>query len=319
MPEAHLNRILGEVKGSGVLEALVERLSPSDLQSLLMEVAGRRAAKVTPAGLLKRFKEDRFSRLAAADPRDALEFDRLAYSVATPAFEPVELSPVCPLGTVSAVGTVSQNKVVATVRSSEVVSDLTNVMALECAVRRSSGAIVRLCSSHRLLRAQGISGPISFAHFRVFGLCSAGRDSGSHGFEFGELCEQINVHLRLLSALRLIWPGIEAVRVFLTDLRGDLEGRLGEAVVEPLRCEFPDVEFGFDRERTTARNYYQTASLDIRVLDGTGEEMSLGDGGFTSWTAQLLGNQKERLLISALGSERLCVLFGKHRKPVVPE
>lgn len=313
MPEGQLDRILREVEGAGVLEALVERLSPSDLQSLLMEVARIRAAKVTPAGLLRRFREDRFSRLAAADPRDAVEFDRLAFSVAAPAFQPIELSPVCPLGTVSSVGTVSQNKVIATVRNSEVVADLTNVMALECALRRSTSEVVRLCSSHRLMRVQGISGPISFAHFRVFGLCSAGRDTGSHEFEFGALVEQIRVYLLVLGGLRSLWPRVGSARVLLTDLRGDLEGRLEEAVVKPLRAEFPEVSFGFDPDRTTARGYYRTVSLDIRLVDASGEELSIGDGGFTDWTAKLLGNRKERLMISALGSERLCVLFGEHR------
>ena len=312
MREKMLDRIVREAEADGWMAALGGKLSSSDLQSLLIEIARLRSAAISPAMLLRRYKEDRFVRLAAASPRDMADFDALAFALASPLFVPVELSPVCPLGTVSAVGTVSQNKVVATGRNSEVVSDLTNVMALECALRRSGGDIVRLCSSHRLLRAQGISGPISFAHFRVFGLCSAGRDTGSHGFEFGALLEHVGVHLRVLAKLRYMWPRVGSVRVFLTDLRGDLEGRLGGAVVEPLRAEFPDVAFGFDPDRTTARGYYKTVSLDIRLVDSSGEELSIGDGGFTDWTAKLLGNRKERLMISALGSERLCVLFGAH-------
>jgi hypothetical protein len=35
----------------------------------------------------------------------------------------------------------------------------------------------------------------------------------------------------------------------------------------------------------------------------------LTDGGFTDWTAQLLNNKKERLLISGLGPERLVSQF----------
>ena len=38
----------------GLLEALAERLAPTDLQSLLVEVYRRRAASQTPADLLKR-------------------------------------------------------------------------------------------------------------------------------------------------------------------------------------------------------------------------------------------------------------------------
>jgi hypothetical protein len=33
--------------------------------------------------------------------------------------------------------------------------------------------------------------------------------------------------------------------------------------------------------------------------------MEVGDGGFVDWTARLLGNRRERLLISALGVDRL--------------
>jgi hypothetical protein len=33
------------------------------------------------------------------------------------------------------------------------------------------------------------------------------------------------------------------------------------------------------------------------------------DGGFTTWTQLLLSNRKERLLISGLGTERLCSQF----------
>jgi hypothetical protein len=40
-------------------------------------------------------------------------------------------------------------------------------------------------------------------------------------------------------------------------------------------------------------------------------EYLLVDGGFSTWIQQLLSNQKERFLISGLGSERVCSVFGK--------
>jgi hypothetical protein len=46
------------------------------------------------------------------------------------------LSPVTPLGTCGVVGPVSQNRVVSTVRGTEVVSDSTNALAVEAATRR---------------------------------------------------------------------------------------------------------------------------------------------------------------------------------------
>ena len=37
---------------------------------------------------------------------------------------------------------------------------------------------------------------------------------------------------------------------------------------------------------------------------------SIGDGGFTDWTARLLSNEKERLLITGYGTDRLAAFTG---------
>jgi hypothetical protein len=52
----------------GTGEALGE-LSATDLQTLLLSVARTRAAQVRPADLLRRWREGRFVRPAACDPR----------------------------------------------------------------------------------------------------------------------------------------------------------------------------------------------------------------------------------------------------------
>jgi hypothetical protein len=39
-----------------------------------------------------------------------------------------------------------------------------------------------------------------------------------------------------------------------------------------------------------------------------GEPREVGDGGFTDWTARLTANQKERLLILGLSTDRLAAL-----------
>src|SRR5262249_47677478 len=121
-----LDRILREGDTPDLLEILAERLSPTDLQSLLLEVYRRRAARPTPTRLLEQYESNRFVRPSSVDPRTLLEFDRVALSLATPVFEPVELAPVCPLGTTSVVATVSQNNTVSTVRNTELVADSTN-------------------------------------------------------------------------------------------------------------------------------------------------------------------------------------------------
>ncbi|NUW41982.1 hypothetical protein [Nonomuraea rhodomycinica] len=55
---------------------------------------------------------------------------------------------------------------------------------------------------------------------------------------------------------------------------------------------------------------YRDACFEIRATTPAGDDLNLGDGGFVTWSADLLGNAKERLLISGLGLERLCERFG---------
>jgi hypothetical protein len=320
MASRPLPRILRESGVVDLLEALAERLAPTDLQSLLLEVYRRRAARQTPAGLLGQYERNRFTCPSPVDPRALAAFDRLAYAFAAPPFVPIELSPVCPLGTTSVVAPVSQNVAVATTRNTEVVSDSTNVLALECARRRrdglrSSGRTadrVKLCTSHRLLRPQHYSGPGAFAHFRVFALCTAGRDEGSHRFESESLAEQVGFYLRLLTALDGIGYPVQHPRVAFTDLAGGMDfDQLHAAVMVPLAAEFPRAELGFDPSRTSGRGYYQTLCFKIYGQDQRDVEHELVDGGFTPWTQTLLSNRKERLLTSGIGSERICALFAR--------
>jgi hypothetical protein len=74
-----------------------------------------------------------------------------------------------------------------------------------------------------------------------------------------------------------------------------------------LAAEHGNVIVEFDQKRETGRGYYCDACYHISVKDSSGNDILLVDGGFTNWTQQLLSNQKERFLISGLGSERLLV------------
>src|SRR5438132_11095866 len=134
------NRIVERIeKEAGVpnlADALTNRLAPTDLQSLLLEVYGHRAKKRDPKELLKDHESNRFTRPSPSNPTRLLEWDRIAFSRLPKVFRPVELSPVCPLGTVSALAPISQDWTVSTIRNTEVVADSTNVLAIECAVRR---------------------------------------------------------------------------------------------------------------------------------------------------------------------------------------
>ena len=112
-----LDRILRQIGAGDLLTTLGERLPGADLQSLLLEIYRRRAARLTPAAVLAQYARDRFTGPADVSPRAFVEFDRLAFALIDPAYEPLELAPVAPLGACSALGPVDQNKAVSTIRN----------------------------------------------------------------------------------------------------------------------------------------------------------------------------------------------------------
>ncbi len=319
MNDPLLQRIQREAGISELVDVLVERLAPTDLQSLLLEVYRRRAASVPASQLLERYERDRFVRPSAVAPSVLADFDRLAWSLLPGHYAAIELSPVCPLGTNAAVATVDQNKVVTTIRNSEVVADATNVLALECASRRrlllrhnpQNRERVCLCTSHRVLRAQAYrAAPGALPHFRLLGLCTAGRDEGSFQFEATTLLEHIGFYVQLLHEVTQLGYQAHRLRVTLTDLEhGRRIHTLSEQVLKPLMANQPGILCELDPDREAGRGYYAEVCFHIYATNVTGTELELIDGGFTTWTQQLLSNSKERLLISGLGTERLCSQF----------
>ena len=94
MAERAVERICRDAGVPDLVDLLAERLSPTDLQTLLLAVYRRRAAAVGPAKLLERYDRNRFVRPAAVDPKALDEFDRSAFAELPPDYERVELSPV---------------------------------------------------------------------------------------------------------------------------------------------------------------------------------------------------------------------------------
>src|ERR1041385_4251355 len=112
MDLGHLERILQSTEGKNLLDALAE-LTPTDLQSLLLEASKQRAQKLTPSSIAARSCDDRFSHHSKVDPPTMIQLERIAFDVSAQyGFQPMELSPVCPLGTVTALAKVSQNNIV---------------------------------------------------------------------------------------------------------------------------------------------------------------------------------------------------------------
>jgi len=314
MKEKIIERILRTAQVPDLLEVLTQRLSQSDLQSLLLEVYRKRAHTLTPRYLLQQYEQNRFVQPAAVNPKQLLEFDRLAYSVLPSSFELLELSPVCPLGTNSVVAPVDQDNAVTTIRNTEVCSDSTNVLALECARRRRGRSHpevdTKLCASHRLLRPHLPNDPASFPHFRIFSLCTAGRDRGSYGFEMAALREHLEFYVRLLQSAQQAGFRLEAVRTSITVFDETHYQVLKAKVLDKLSLSYSNVEFMLNQEQESGQGYYSGVRFQIYARDKAGTDYFIVDGGFTDWTQQLLSNRKEWLLISGMGSERFVSCFG---------
>jgi hypothetical protein len=92
----------------------------------------------------------------------------------------------------------------------------------------------------------------------------------------------------------------------LTDAR---RPQLEADVIASLRDEFPEAEFRVNQQRLEGLGYYCSFTLRISPQAPDGRRYPIVDGGFTDWTARLLGNRKERLLISGIGSEFVCKTY----------
>ena len=335
-PSKLLKRIAAEA-GVPELDAALSRLSPSDLNSLLLHVFGQRA--VNEADLMRATAA--LLAPSAVDARRMHEFDTAAFEAAAD-FDALELSPVSPLGLSRVLGGIHQNNVLSALRGSEVSGDPTSVLAIECARRRKRGfAVVNLCASQRVIRLQPFDHPGYSPHFRLFGLATAGRDTGSFGFEIDALGRHIRCYLDLFRRLSQRGFQFDSPLVELSDTRVMLEylashGLVWEEVresirahnlggserffaergvappadddllpslLEDLRREFPEAEFRCNHARLEGVGYYSGLCLRISPLAPDGVRYPIVDGGFTDWTARLLQNRKERLLATGVGSQ----------------
>lgn len=302
-----LRRIEREIGTAGLSALLADRLKPSDLHSLLIEVFRLRSETSTPAGVLADYTANPFVQPSPIDQRVYAQWDAAAFAALPAGFSALELSPLTPLGSNAAIATVSQNKTLVTTRSLEVVSDPTNVLALECALRRRtllktsprSTEAVHLAASQRVVRPHFPTSP----HFRLFSTCTAGRTTGGNQFELAACAEHLGFYL---TALRAFLGAAIRLRVLLTDLVSDIPRACWEdELLPPLRAAHPEVAFLMDQTRTTGRGYYRDVCFKLHAARA-GEFVEIGDGGSVDWPEKLLGSTKERLFIAGCGSDRVC-------------
>jgi hypothetical protein len=304
----------GRARAAELVDELAA-LAPSSRQRILIDVHRRAAAAVTPASVLRRYRVDRFAgpgghdgaavaRVLAA----ALELLPTGYATLTPA-------PVAPLGTVAALTGRDQSGVLATERALEIVADTACALALEAAVRRDAARSdpvarsepVRLAASQRVLRTQPFPAPYR-QHFELLALCTAGAAAPGFGFEAAGLVEQAGYYAGL--AATLLGDGA-SVRVEVADLdRPGRATRLEDTVCAPLRALHPRTTVVVDADRRRGAGYYGGAAFRIAVRAG-GDEIELADGGVADWTQRLLGDRRERLVVSGLGVEQLAAAVSR--------
>lgn len=302
-----IKRILRKVDGHEILDALTSEISGSEFTTLMLEIVRRRTDALVPSSVLRQYQDDRFTRPSRLDSVRLHEMQLTAIRTVASDFDAIETSPLTPLGTHSVIAGVNQNRVVTTIRGTEVAADPTNSLALEAAVRRRellatdarSSAPVHLASIDRVVRAQKFDGPLSFAHFSLLGLVSAGRDTGHHSFEATALRKHIEMLARVAGRL-----GFDSARVELTDFDGSY-GAVIDGVQRDVAGE--TITVGVSPQRTAGRDYYPHLCFKLSVLTGT-EEVEIADGGLVDWTRSLVSSNKERLMISGLSLDRLAAL-----------
>ncbi|MFC9561710.1 hypothetical protein [Agromyces sp. NPDC056965] len=282
--------------------------SPSATRGALLELLREQAGRRRPVDVLAQYLEDGFVAPGLIDQRLANTLDRLALESA-PDFEAVLLSPVAPLGAGSVVAPTSQDRTLSTIRSTEVVSDPTNVLALESAKRLAVAAdsAVRLATVHQTVRAQPLAaGDVARSrHFRLFALSEAGRGLPEDEFEVRAVARQLAVFDQLLDACADTLP-VEFARrraVVRVDERGAaLRGRL----LGRLAGTLPHLELVTEQLDSA---YYDGLRVGFGAHTRSGDYVEVADLGRFDWVAKLAGDRRMRFVASGLGIQLVPLLF----------
>ncbi|MEO0602850.1 MAG: hypothetical protein AAF211_15525, partial [Myxococcota bacterium] len=271
--------------------------SPSaDLIALWLAVARRRAARRTPAEVVRAYTRDAYVAPVSGDPLAlrALELTCLQQAAGR-GFEPIELSPLAPLGSCSTFSLGGQDRVLSTARGLEVLADPTNVLALECVRRRRAGSRepIALATAARVVRCQPLKSEGHTRHFSLFAAATAGRDRDSRRFAVRVLADHVALHRAILEAAM---PGrLGAIRIATTDAYR----RSAEGLADTCRDDGLEVQL-----EPLSHRYYHGLRFQLLVRLGAAT-IALTDGGLFDWMRTLASDRKEQFVASATGTELL--------------
>lgn len=288
----------------------LKQLPASELWSALLAVLHDRAAR-EPVDVIKQYERDGFTRPSPIDQRVMLEIDRELLAAAD-GFDAIELSPVAPLGTCSAVAIADQNKILSALRGTEVIADPTNCLALEAALRLRARArepqgpgsptgAIRLATCARVVRCQPFPKLPGYApHFRIFGLVTAGRETRDHGTTVSAAVEQV----------RAIWRGLDRLeqRGYAFGKRHVVLRATAERVAIADRVAAQLADLTIVRE-PLEHPYYDGLRFVIYVTSPAGEPVPLADGGAVDWVGKLTANRANACVVAGMGSQLIARVF----------
>lgn len=302
-----IDRVLDDVGDAELLDKLLA-LQKSDLNTLLLEVYKLQAEKLTPNGLLKAYRSNRFVVPSEINPIAYHQMETELLKIADDmGISGILLSPSAPFGSCSVFGCVDQNNVISAARGTETLPDPTNMLAIIISDRLKNGVItkgqtVHYCTTERVVRAQAFSGEGYFAHFGIFCMTSFGMDSGSYSCEKELLVKQLAYYKRLLSEKY----GAK-LSIVLRKRGGYTDGDgFFERMAELIQNELPQLPLSFDLDHEN-NNYYKGLNFKL-YIEKDNKKVEIGDGGFVDWIAKMIGNRKGRCLISGMGMDRMLLL-----------
>jgi hypothetical protein len=88
-----------------------------------------------------------------------------------------------------------------------------------------------------------------------------------------------------------------------------LRKRVEAEVLRPLLQSYQGVKFEFKLDRLAGMGYYEGPCFKVTAVNCDGDRFPLVDGGLTDWTKKLLGDQKEFLFSSGIGTELMVNKF----------
>jgi hypothetical protein len=294
-----VSKLIAERTGYTNLVAELADLPGSSLNSLLLELFRIKARKLKPAALLNEFAKNRFVAPSTVDPIVFRELEIRCLQLAKArGFTPITLSPLTVFGTCASVGLVDQNNVLTALRGTEVVSDATNVFALQMATefkKRGNRSIIKYATTQRHVRTQTLTNPAFTAHFSIFCMATGGVDTGNFSFEVEQFLDHINVHYSVFT------EDFDKDKLFVKIYLKQDNTAFEEKLRKGLESFNQQLSIKIENQSDVG-DYYQMLRFRF-FLRHKGDEINLSDGGFVDWTQKLIQNKKHRLIISGVGTE----------------